>query len=298
MYLIVGANGFLGSYIIKNILENTRESIVGAGLGISECISTERIKWIECDVTSSKSVDNLINNVDKQDLNIIYLAAFHKPDDVEKKPNLAWSINVTALSSFINKVDFAKSFYYASTDSVYGNSFNGHHFKENDPLNPVNQYGHNKCAAEAIVVHKGRNVVRFPFLISPSLANKKHFYDEIVDTIKSGKTIEMYVDSFRSSLSFDNASLLLVSLIEKGNNPSIVNICGDLDLSKFEVALRIAEIEKLDKTKIVPVSISKIQANFITKRADSTLMDNGLLKQILGIESIDIFDKPVFKQGD
>ncbi|MBQ7276493.1 MAG: sugar nucleotide-binding protein [Bacilli bacterium] len=295
MYLIVGANGFLGSYLIKNILDNTNDIIVGAGIGVKNCRNTNRITWVECNITDDESVDALLSIVDKNNLKIIYLAAYHRPDDVEKNKTLAWNINVTCLSKFINKVDFATCLYYASTDSVYGNSINNYHFKEGDSLNPVNFYGHNKCVAEAIVVHRGRNVVRFPFLISPSLAGKKHFYDEIVETVKSGNLIEMFKDSYRSSLSFDNASYLLVQLIEKGNTSSIVNICGDSDLSKYDVALKIAEIEGLDKSLIIPVSINKTQKNFVTKRADSTLMDNSLLKEILGVSNIDIFEKPIFK---
>lgn len=295
MYLIVGANGFLGSYLIKNILEYTNEKIIGAGLNVDECKTTKRVSWVECDITSDESVDELIARVREDDLKIIYLAAYHKPDDVEANKVLAWNINVTCLSKFINKTDFARCFYYASTDSVYGNSVNGYHFKEDDHLNPVNTYGHNKCAAEAIVIHKGRNVVRFPFLISPSLVNKKHFYDEIVETVRSGNTIGMFIDSYRSSLSFDNAAYLLIKLIENDNKCSIVNVCGDVDLSKYDVALRIAEIENLDKNYIKPISINNIQKNFVTKRAESTLMDNSLIKQILKIRFIDVFDRPLMK---
>ena len=34
---------------------------------------------------------------------------------------------------------------------------------------------------------------------------------------------------------------------------------------------------------------------FETKRATSTLMDNSLLKEILNLEYVDIFDKPEYK---
>ena len=32
MYLIVGANGFVGSYAIKNILEKTKDEIIAADM--------------------------------------------------------------------------------------------------------------------------------------------------------------------------------------------------------------------------------------------------------------------------
>ena len=294
MYSIIGANGYLGSYIKKIILEETSEDLlcVDINLGVNE----NRVSWHKCDITNKEEVDELLTILKKyDDVKIIYLAAYHKPDLVEQNKELAWNINVTCLSYFINQATFAKAIYYCSTDSVYGDSIDGYHFKENDELKPVNFYGHNKCAAEAIMVHLGRNVVRYPFLISPSLCNKPHFYDDIVSALKEEKTFEMYEDSYRSSLSFENAARLLIALIENNNTHSIVNVCGDKDLSKYDVGVMIAKREGLDTNLIVPITMEKAVEGFKTKRATSTLMDNSLLKEILNLEYVDIFDKPKYK---
>ena len=297
MYSIIGANGYLGSYIKKVILEETSEDLIC----VCRNIPTEkenRVKWISCDISDREKVDNLIEELKRyEDLKIVYLAAYHNPDMVEKNPELAWDINVTSLSYFLNKTDFAKAIYYASTDSVYGESKDLYHFKESDPLNPVNIYGHNKCAAEALFIHKGRNVVRFPFLISPSLAGKPHFYDRIVESLRNNEPFEMYEDSYRSSLSFENAARLLIALIEKENKEPVINVCGDKDLSKYDVGLLVAEKEGLDPKLIIPVKMGEITIEgFVSKRATSTVMDNGLLKKTLNLEYVDIFEKPRYKQ--
>jgi len=298
MYSIIGANGYLGSYIKKVILEETNEDLICVDKNVPEKETESRVRWINCDITDRVSVDMVLDELSKhEDLKIVYLAAYHNPDMVEKNPELAWNINVTSLSYFINKASFAKEIYYPSTDSVYGESENFYHFRENDPLNPVNIYGHNKCAAEAILVHKGRNVVRFPFLISPSLAGKPHFYDRIVESLRNNEPFDMYEDSYRSSLSFENAARLLIALIEKGNREPIVNVCGDKDLSKYDVGLLVAEREGLDPKLIVPVKMGEITVEgFVTKRATSTLMDNKLLKEVLDLEYVDIFERPKYKQ--
>ena len=293
MYCIVGANGYLGAYMRKAILELTDENILCADLNIPGNTNEDRIIWIKCDITNREEVDELIEILRKyENLKIIYLAAYHNPDLVEKNKELAWNINVTSMSYFINKTNFAKEIYYPSTDSVYGESENFYHFKETDSLNPVNFYGHNKCAAEAVMVHLGRNVVRFPFLISPSLSDKPHFYDRIVESLKNNEPFEMYEDSYRSSLSFKNAAKLMVRLIEIGNKERIVNVCGDKDLSKYDVGLLIADREGLNKDLIVPITMDKTVDGFTTKRATSTLMDNSLLKEILNLEYVDIFKEP------
>ena len=299
MYCIVGANGYLGAYMRKAVLDLTDENILCVDMNIQDNTSQDRVSWHRCDIIDRNSVDELMDKLKGyRDLKIIYLAAYHNPDLVEKNKELAWNINVTSLSYFMNKAQFARYIYYPSTDSVYGESDNFYHFKETDVLNPVNFYGHNKAAAEAVMVHLGRNVVRFPFLISPSLCDRPHFYDRIVEALRNNETFEMYEDSYRSSLSFENAARYTIMLIESNNQHQIVNVCGDKDLSKYDVGKMIAIKENLSSDLIVPITMDKKMEGFETKRATSTLMDNSLLKKILKLEYVDIFEEPVLEKCD
>lgn len=290
MYLVVGANGFLGSYVLKNILEKTEDSVIAVARNIDNVTNNQRIKWVSCDISEREQVDALLKETeDFSSVKVIFLAAYHNPDLVEKNPELAWNINVTSLAYFLNKMNNVESFFYPSTDSVYGNSIDGYHFKESDGLNPVNTYGKQKCAAESIVLWHGNNVVRFPFLISPSLSPvKKHFYDVIKEHLEGGQSIEMFVDSFRSSMSFDTAASILIDLVEKhdANMPQVINICGDDDLSKYDIGLMMADMMQVDRNLIVPVETVASNGIFEAQRATSTLMDNSLLKEVLGIDEV------------
>lgn len=292
MFAVIGANGFLGSYILKYILDRSDEKVIATSRHIEKTDhSCDRLEWKYCDVQSDTSVDDLLNELRcHTNLKIIYLAAYHHPEEVEAHKDLAWDINVTSLSKFVNKADFIDSFYYVSTDSVYGDSVNGYHFQENDRLSPINFYGHCKCAAEAITLHLGRNVVRLPFLISPSLTGKKHFYDQIVDDLTQGKSVKMFFDSFRSTLGFDQAAKLVVELAERNKGHQIVNVCGDKDLSKYDVGVMIANREHLDPKLIIPISADDSGTWNQVRRAHSALMDNTLLKHILGIDKIRLFE--------
>lgn len=290
MYLVVGANGFLGSYMLKNILEKTNDFIVAVARNIEKVTENSRIKWISCDIANAVQVDELCKEMEKYvNIKIIFLAAYHNPDMVEKNPQLAWNINVTSLSYFINKLQNVKCLFYPSTDSVYGNSIDGYHFKEDDVLNPVNTYGRQKCAAESVVMWYGYNVVRYPFLIASSLSPvKEHFYDLIVKTLVSGKAIEMFTDSLRSSMSFDTGAALLIELMENYTEdiPKILNVCGDDDLSKYDIGLMMAEKLGVDSKFVVPISTASSEGIFEAKRAQSTLMDNLKLKEVLGLNEI------------
>lgn len=292
MYVIVGANGFLGAYMQKKILELTEEDILALDMNIDQTVSDNRVTWKQCDITDMEDIDS-VNVIMKQhqDNKVIYLAAYHHPDMVERNPRFAWNINITALSNFMNTVENVKCFFYPSTDSVYGDGDADYHFKEGDVLNPVNRYGRHKATAECLVTAYGYNVVRFPFLIAPSLLPyKKHFYDQIVETISNGKPMEMFADSLRSSLDFGTVAELVINLIENYSEdiPKILNVSGDDDLSKYDVGLMIAKKIGVSEDLIVPISASKTDGIFEAKRAKSTLLDNSEIKKCLGLKEIKI----------
>jgi len=289
MYSIIGANGYLGAYFIKNILEKTTEHVLAVARHVGQDYG-ERVKWVGCSVTDEHEVMELEQNyLRKASHNkIVYLAAYHHPDQVDQHPRLAWDTNITALSRFLNCTDNIECLFYPSTDSVYGEGTVNHRFCESDPLSPVNRYGEQKCVAEKLVTGYGYNVVRFPFLIAPSLLpDKPHFYDRIVDALGQGKPVEMFCDSYRSALNFNAAAELTLRLMVCDKEvPPILNVCGDRVLSKYEIGLMIAEKIGVSKHLVIPIEIASQTGIFNAKRAATTLMDNSLLKTTLGIREI------------
>ena len=292
IYLIVGANGFVGSYMIKNILERTEKKILAVDCNIEGKENAKNIEWMECDITKQEDIEKINKECSKyREVKVLYLAAYHAPDLVKKNPRKAWNINVTALSSFINSIENVKCLFYSSTEMVYGAGDLNKKFSESDSLNPVNTYGENKVVAEALIKGYGYNVLRFPFLIGPSLdKNKKHFYDKIVDEITNGNSIEMFSDALKTALDFNTLTKLILKLMENYTPeiPKCINISGDDTLSKYDIGLMIAKKYNCDKKLIVPVSMENDSKILVEKRANCTLLDNSLLKKILGLSEIKI----------
>ena len=230
MYIIIGASGYLGRYCIKNVLENTNEKIIATySEKESPVYENDRLEWQYLDVCDVTALQKLAENVD-ENTKIIYLAAFHHPDKVEEFPELAWKINIIALANAVNLFGKARCLYYSSTDTVYGEGSKDRKFIETDTYAPVNLYGKHKALAEQICLTKGFNIVRFPFIFGPSLVEgRPHFFDNIKADLEAGKVVEMFSDSYRSTLSFNQCAYYLISLIEKfGSCPEkIVNIAGD-----------------------------------------------------------------------
>ena len=290
MYLIVGASGFVGSYAIREILEKTTDRILATDKNIEGQKNTERIEWIPCDITVHEDLCKLNERLKKEEpVKIVYLAAYHNPDLVLANPHIAWNINITALSDFLNTVENVKCLFYSSTEMVYKPGEMNVFFKEDTEKKPINAYGRHKMVAEQLVMGYGYNVVRFPFMIGPSiLPGKKHFYDVIVETIQNGKTIEMFEDNFKTALDFATAVQTLIALMEKYTEeiPKVLNIAGDEVLSKYDIGIKIADKYGCSRVLIVPISMQNDTKIFTEKRANCTLLDNTAVKEALGIEEL------------
>lgn len=289
MYLIVGASGYLGAYLIQSILQRGSEKIVATYSFEEKPQDSERVHWVQTDITDLASLLEL-ENMFSEPVNVIFLAAYHKPNEVQKHFDIAWNVNIVALANFLKLFSHAKTFYYPSTEVVYGDSKVGHKFTETDPLHPANKYGELKEIAEKMVKVCGYNSVRFPVLMGPSIIpGRPHFYDEILQTLKEGRKIEMFIDNIRSFIDFRAAADLLLQLIDspEAQKYPVVNIAGDQAFSKYEFALRIAEKHHLDPSGIVPVKMADSKV-FTTHRATATVLDNSLLKKILGKDRIEI----------
>lgn len=287
MYLVVGASGYLGSYLVRAILENTKEKILAVSRSVHDGRKNGRLSYRTCDVTKHGDLLSLYHETRGERLKILYLAAMHHPDEIMKFPQQAWNTDITALADFLGIFDSVESLYYASTEVVYGETGNLP-AKEDAPLRPVSRYGELKALAEHMVVTAGFRVTRYAVLMGPSLiAGKKHFYDHIVDAAAEGRRMEMFCDQKRSMLDFGTAAELTVRLMEseEARGANIVNISGDEPLSKYETARRIARARGLDDAFIVPVSMSDSSV-FQEKRAAETILDNSLIKKLLHLNDI------------
>ena len=293
MYSIIGANGFLGSYLINCILENTSDDVIAVARNIEGLPARSRVKIIKCDITSSEDVKALADIIRQgEPCKMIYTAAYHNLDLIAQNPKTSWNINITALASFLNTVDNLSCFFFSSTDCVYGEGSPDYRFRESDALNPISLYGVQKGAAECLVNSRGYNVLRLPYMFGPSLSPQKmHFYDKIVEDLRQGKKIKMFYDSIRSSLDYKTVAELTIQLSENYSDkkiPKILNLCGDDSLSKYDLGLLLAKKTCLSEDLIVSASMENDNQVFQAKRASVCLMDNSLLKDTLGLSKISI----------
>ena len=100
--------------------------------------------------------------------------------------------------------------------------------------------------------------------------------------------MEMFADSYRSTLSFRQAAELTLDLTELPQDtvPHVLNVAADDALSKYDVGLKIAEKYGVSPDLVVPITIHKAEGIFEAPRAATTLIDNTKLKKVLGLSEI------------
>ncbi len=290
LYGIIGAGGFLGSWLIKKILENTDEEVIAAGRE-NKFFGKEnkRVIPFSGDLRDSlyrKELTAVLNR--KENLKIIYLAAVHNIDAVAEDPSAAYFFNISVLKEIVEKLNEQHKIFFASSDTVYGEG-GEHFFKENEQLNPVSLYGEQKIQGEKIIESVSGTSLRLPLMFSHSVSPyKKHFCDNIVQSLSKGETVKLFTDSVRSTLDYGTAAQIILKLSAiKDKLPAVINIAGDVPISKYDLGIMLAEKYNFPKSLIVP-EIS--EGKFIkgAQRAKSTLMDNGLVKGLINEKNIQI----------
>jgi len=147
--LITGANGFLGYYLVEQLLVKNF-SVTATGKGECRLPFTHDInfQWLSMDLTDPFSIHDVFENI-KPDV-VIHAGAMSKPDECENNQMLAYLVNVEGtVQLLINSADVKSFFVFLSTDFV----FDGERgmYSENDSPNPVNYYGRTKLEAEEAI---------------------------------------------------------------------------------------------------------------------------------------------------
>lgn len=280
MYVVVGASGFLGSYLIKNIKERTDEEIIATGRHREDDVG---VRWMTCDVSDDESIKNLADTVNRsKHARIIYLPAFFNTGSMYDR-RMAWNINVVGYAKFAGMIDGFDAFYSISTDMVFSED-SEIPYREDAALSPLNDYARHKIIEETMAAAAGINVVRLPVMMGRSLSrHKKHFFDDIIEQNRHGRSMKFFTDAWRSIIDFDTAAVAILDLMEsrEARTCPVVHIAGDEALSKYDMALRIAEEYHLDTSMIIPVSMDEDMEIWKEKRPKKILLDNSLAKKLL-----------------
>lgn len=287
--LVTGANGFIGSCLIKKL--------VIAGAKVTAIVRDdsskidhlkEKIKIIKTDLSNSR-------NLTIKDMDVIFhLAALTDLKKCLEKPLEAYNANVLGTINLLGNCQNIKKFVYVSTLGVYGEQ---RHFPvdENALPMPIEPYAASKLAGEYFV-HSFCVSKNIPFSIArlfnvygpgqkedfiiPNIIKKAIKHEEI--TLKN-------LDSTRDFIYIDDAvrALILVSMVSEneiynigsGKETSIKDLIKIIEkLIKVQMRIKIALKNKVANVQRSVADIKKLKEMF--GWAPETNLETGIEKVI------------------
>jgi UDP-glucose 4-epimerase len=156
-YAVTGGAGFIGSHLVKNLVEHGNELIVIDNLNTGKKKNIEKfsgkIDFFEVDIRDFNAIEDILKNVD----GIFHEAALASVQDSFRIPDEFFDVNVKGTEN-IFKIGkkLGIKVVYASSSSVYGNPIQVP-IKESDGKNPFNPYAKTKLEDDELAEKYARN---------------------------------------------------------------------------------------------------------------------------------------------
>jgi UDP-glucose 4-epimerase len=155
MILVIGGAGFIGSHMVKCLLQHGEKVIVIDNLENGHRDAVIGAKLIEADLRRRDQLEPVFQ---KHDIEcIMHFAAYASVGDSVRNPSKYYENNVTGCYTLLEAVRAHKieKIIFSSSAAVYGEPINVP-IPEDHPKNPTNPYGETKWVMERMLQWYGR----------------------------------------------------------------------------------------------------------------------------------------------
>ena len=277
--LIIGANGFTGRRILQSLSRQGIYELTGCSLH-EDILPGNNYRFVQADMNNHPAIDRLIAEI-RPDV-VINGSALSVPDYCESHHEEAYAANVLAVENIARCCEKAGSrFIHLSTDFVFDGK-KAELYTETDTPAPVNYYGISKYQGEQAVTANCSNYanVRVVVVYGKALPGQHGNILQLVkNRLRAGQEIRVVSDQYRTPTWVQDIVDGVEKLMHISQN-GIWHSCGDECLSIADIAYRVADYFKLDRSLIVPVTTEEM--NEATPRPRFSGLSIEKAKRILG----------------
>ena len=167
---------------------------------------------------------------------IIHCAAMSKTPACQADPALARQINVEA-TALLAELAAETPFIFLSTDLVFDGRLGN--YDEAAAPNPLNVYAETKAQAEQVILRNPHHtVIRTSLNGGVSPTGDRGFNEETRNALRSGRTLNLYTDEFRSPIAALVTARAILELLQRGA-AGLFHIAGSERLSRWEIGQRL-----------------------------------------------------------
>ena len=232
--LITGGNGFIAGNVIDQL---HKDHHLFATVRKREYVD-DLIHFEEIDLRDEKEMRYFIKDV-KPDF-IIHSAAISSDAQCEADLPFARFVNVESTQYLREVADsIAAHFIFLSTDLIfYGDK---PPYMEEMEVKPKMTYGRLKAEAESKIDTNSRNLIlRIPLMYGLGKYNRKGLLNGMVECMKSGDSLNLFHDEYRTPL-YVNDFIVALRLCIENELAGTYHIAGCERLSRYEFGLKVAQ---------------------------------------------------------
>ena len=197
----------------------------------------------------------------------------------------AYNVNVRGTRNVVEIADkFNSKIIHISTDYIF--SGRKGMYKENDKPNPINYYGRTKLEAEKSI-NKNHAIIRTSIYGWNIIKERNNFATFILEGLQNNKKLNIFEDQYNTPILANNLAEALKEMVDKNKN-GIYNIGGSERQSKYEFALKLAEVFELDKSLINPVPIQDAEDG--AQRPQDVSLDTSKATKELDVKLLNVRD--------
>lgn len=240
--LIFGGSGLVGSRI-RELLSLKYQIIAPSHLQV--------------DVADKKQIEQIIKT--SKPNYIIYATGLTSVDEAEQYPKLAYLLNVKA-PAFIAKLAAKDDvpLLYFSTDAVFDGSKSKKPYLENDPPNPLSEYGKSKLLGEQMVMEAfWKNcIARIIMVYSPEFTKRKRFVQIALEVLKKGEKFYGILDQVVNPIFVDDI-VAAVDLLIKSRSHGIYHLGARDYVTNYEFVKKLAKNFNLNENLVTGISLEE-----------------------------------------
>ena len=270
--VITGANGMLGSSIIKEFKDKYEFYSLD-----KEPLEPILPNPVQIDLTDKEKTEEVIKKI-KPDL-VIHCAAITNVDFCEDNEELCYKVNVEAtkhLAETCKKLGIVMV--YISTDFIFDGE-KGNYTEEDKP-NPLGVYAKSKLLGEKAVLKSGikKYIIPRTSIYGWNIQNKEGLVEWIINANKTKKELNIITDQYFTPILTNNFAQAIFELYEN-KIFGLFNVVGPERISKYDFAIKTAEVFDLDKSLINKTTLDKIP--FKSKRPRDVSLNIEKIKKVL-----------------